>query len=123
MTQAAFDHPLSCGTAVFWQQILFQRAGINTDADRDVAFGSELDDFFDAPTGADVARIETQPIDALLQSDQRQLIIKVNVCNQWNTNSFFDLAELLRRLAHRHGNPYDVTIGRFQRPNLMDHRL
>ena len=35
---------------------------------------------------------------------------------------FLDLAELLRRFAHRHGTADDFATGRFQRPDLLHRR-
>ena len=73
-----------------------------------------LDHFFDILARADVAGIETQTVDALLDGDQRQLVIEMNVGDQRNANSLFDLAQLLRRFAHRHGTANDFATGRFQ---------
>src|SRR5262249_29396673 len=77
-------------------------------------------DFFDAPPGAYITGIQPQPIDTLLQSDERQLIVEVNIRNQWDANAFLNFTELLCSLAHRHGNPHDIAPRRFQSPDLLD---
>ena len=69
MAQPAFDHALGRRAVVFLQQIFFQRPGVDADANRNFALGRGVDHFFDIFARADVAGIETQTIDALLDGD------------------------------------------------------
>ena len=80
---------------------------------------SGLDHFFDIFARADVAGVEAQAVDALLDGDQRQFVIEMDVGDQRDANFFLDLAELLGRFAHRHGTADDFAAGRFQGPDLL----
>ena len=80
--------PSAVGPLIFLQQIFFQRTGVDADTDRNLALRSRFDDFFDIFARADVAGIEAQTVDALLDGDQRQLVIEMDVGDQRNANAF-----------------------------------
>src|SRR5581483_2524416 len=117
VAQRAFDHAFGGRTVIFLQQVFFEGAGVDADADRDFALGGELHDFFDAPALAYVARIETEAVDALLKCDERELVVEMYVGDERNADAAFDLAELLGRFAHRDGDAHDVAAGRLERPD------
>ena len=84
---------------------------------------ARFDDFHDELLAADVAGIEAQAVHALLERDERQLVVEVDVGDERNADLALDLAELLRRLAHRNGTAHDVAPGRLERPDLEQRRL
>src|SRR5262249_39089155 len=105
--------------AVFFQQVLLQRAAVDADADRYPALGGELDHLLDAPALADVAGIEPEAVHALLERDERQLVIEMDVGDERDANAALDLAELFRCLAHRNGDAHNVAARRLQGPDLV----
>src|SRR5262245_17663309 len=111
--QPALDHSLGAGAVVFLQQIFFQGASVDADANRNSALRRRPDDLFDVFARSDIAGIEAQAVDSLLNGDQGELVVEVNVGDQRNANLSFDFAELFRRFAHRHGAPRDLATGGF----------
>ena len=101
------------------QQIFFQGAAVDADADGNPALGGELDYFLDAPTSADVSWIQTQAVHSLLQRYKGEFVVEVNVRHQGDADLSFDLAELFRCLANRDCNSHDVATSRLQGPNLV----
>ena len=81
MAQSTFDHAPGRRSAVLPQQVLLQRTGVDADANRNFSIGGDFHHFFHIPARADIAGIETQTVDSLLNRDQRQLVIKMNVRN------------------------------------------
>src|SRR4029077_4419242 len=99
----------SAGTAVLLQQIFLQGTGVDADANRNLTFGSELDDFFDAPTGTDISRIQPETSDSLLERNQSKLIVEGDVGNQRDANLLLNSSQLFRRFTDRHGHPDNVA--------------
>jgi hypothetical protein len=79
MVQCAFDQRLGARLAIFFEQVLFQAAGIDPDADR-AAIGSGGGDDFSDPLGrADVARVDAQAGRAGIGGFERALVVEMNV--------------------------------------------
>src|SRR5262249_2508999 len=83
----------------------------------------QVDDFLDEALAPDVAGIEAEPVHALLEGDERQLVVEVDVGDERDADLALDLAELLGRLSHGHRAAHDLAAGRLQRPDLQERRL
>src|SRR5215470_20022795 len=105
------------------QEILFQRSRVHADPDGDALVLGEVDDLLHEPLTADVAGIETQAVHALLEGDERELVIEMDVSDQGNADLPLDLAELLGGLADGHRAAYDLAAGGLQGPDLQQRGL
>ncbi len=79
VVEGAFDQRLGARFAVLFQQVLFEAAGIDADADRAAVGAGRGDDFLDALFGSDVARIDAQARRAGVRGLERALVVKVDV--------------------------------------------
>src|SRR5205085_7253001 len=70
VAQGRLDHRLGRGRAILLQEVFFERAAVDADADGYAALLGGADDLAHALDGLDVARIEPELIDAGLQSHQ-----------------------------------------------------
>src|SRR3546814_18329296 len=60
MVERAFDQRLGAGLAIFFEQILFQAAGVDPDADRAAVRLRRADDLADALRRSDIAGVDAQ---------------------------------------------------------------
>ena len=67
---------------------------------------------------ADVARIEPQGCNALMDCLQRQAVVKMYIGNKRYVYRTNDIAEVLCSLHIRHSQSYDIAAGSRQRLNL-----
>src|SRR5438132_2672873 len=105
-----FDHRFGRGGPVLLQQILLQRTTVDADANRNFLRLRRAHDFDDPFVLADVAGIQTQLIDAGLERQQRQLVMKVNVCDQRNfRHSFSNFLERDCSVVVRDGESHDLA--------------
>ena len=79
MVERAFDQRLGAGLAIFFEQVLFEAAGIDADADR-AAVGLGGVDHFAHPLGrADIAGIDAQAGGAGIGRLERALVVEMDV--------------------------------------------
>src|SRR6478672_11912659 len=129
MVERAFDQGLGAGLAVFFEQVLFEVAGVDPDTDRAAVGACRRDHFLDALFRADVARIDAEARRAGVRGLERTLVVKVDVGDDRHAGraGFFAAADLGdrrrcvlgRRVGHgldadrrvaadRHGTDHDL---------------
>src|SRR5437764_13055923 len=79
MPYRGFDHRFRGRRAVLPQQIFFERATVDADANWHLLRLRRADDFDNALVLADVPGVEAELVDAGFERQQRQLVMKVNV--------------------------------------------
>ena len=79
MVERAFDQRLGAGLAIFLEQVLFEAAGIDADADRAAIGPRRGDDFLDPLFRADVAGIDPQAGRAGVGRFERALVVEMDV--------------------------------------------
>ena len=77
--QGAFDHRVGAGLAIFFQQILFQRSGIDADAHGAAVILGGINDFAHALIGADIAGIDAQACGARFRRFDAAFIMEMDV--------------------------------------------
>ena len=118
VTQGRLDQRLGRGLAVLALQILADRAGIDADADGDTAIASAGNDLAHLVIAADIARVDTQAIDAIGGDFQGDAVIEVNVGNERHADLGADFAKRLGRVHAGNGDAHDVGARAGQRGNL-----
>src|SRR5256712_7753809 len=88
--------------SVFGEEALFERTRVDPDPHGDLLFLGDVHDLLHEGLAADVSGVEAQAVDALLERDERQLVVEVDVGHEGNADLPLDLAELLGRLAVWH---------------------
>ena len=116
-------HSLRRDATVLREDFLVQRTRIDADTDGDLCGLGFPDHSPDLLLAADVARIQAQCRNALMNGLDGQLIVKMNIGNQWHPDLFDDVAKILRRIHIRHGQAHDIAARRLQRTDLRHRRL
>ena len=117
------DEGLRRDAAVLLENLLVEGAGVDADADRDAGLLGRLDDSLDLLLAADVARVEAQGVDALMDGLERELVVKVDVRDERHRDLAQDVAEVLRGLHVGHGETHDVATRCLQGADLGDGRF
>jgi hypothetical protein len=73
-----------------------------------------LDNLRNSVFAADVARINAERVNAALDRYQCKFLMKVNIRNKRNMDSFFDLGQRMRCLFIRHGAANDLATDIFK---------
>ena len=120
MVKAALDQRFGGRAAEAGEDFLFDRAGVDADADRDAPGGAGPGNLPDVAVVADVAGVDADFVDAGGQRFQRQPVVKVDVGNQRDGDSLFDLRDQGDCRLVRDCDPEDFAAGRFQRLGLAD---
>ncbi|MNS66294.1 hypothetical protein D3C72_995030 [compost metagenome] len=111
VTQSRFDQRSRGRLAVFLLQVFFQRAGVDADADRNAAITRCIDHRPNTVFTTDVARVDTQAVDAQFGHAQGDLVVEVDVGNQRHADLLLDAAERLGCVHVRHRDAHDVHAG------------
>ena len=93
---------------------------VDADADGDLprlGLAHHKLDLFPIP---DIARVEPEAVDAALQRPQRQLIVEVDVSDDWDAHLSLDFGERLRRLHVWHRAPDDIDANLLDLSDLVD---
>ena len=125
MIHGAFGKCRGNGSAVFFKNVLFERAAVDTDTDRNSVCFAFISDRFDFLIGTDISRIDTDFIDPCLCGGESNLIIKMNITDKRNFQiAFLELGDRFASLNIGQGQTDDVTscclkllhlpIGRFK---------
>src|SRR5213592_3752612 len=123
VSQRGLDHAFGGRPTVLGEKILLERARVDPEPNGNLLFLGDVHDLLYERLAADLSGVEAQAVDALLERDERQLVVEVDVGHEGNADLPLDLAELLGRLADGHRAPHDVAAGRFERPDLEQRRL
>src|SRR3546814_13814932 len=84
MVERAFDQRLGAGLAIFFEQILFQAAGVDPDADSAAVRLRRADDLADALRRSDIAGVDAPAGGAGVGGLQPALIVDRNVVDNRN---------------------------------------
>ena len=95
-----FEQRLRRWLAVFFLQIFFQGAGVNADTDRNIFIAGAVHDHANTLFVTDIARVNTQAIDAVFGHFQCDAVVEVDISHQRNADLLFDQLE---RLSGIHG--------------------
>src|SRR5690606_24739761 len=122
VVQRAFDHGVGAGLAVFLEQFLLQRAGVDADAHGAAVVAGGLDDFLDPLDRADVAGVDAQAGGARLGGLDAAAVVEVDVGPQRHAGLARDGLEGRRGVLVRAGDADDVGPGLFQLADLLQRR-
>src|SRR5262249_44434649 len=123
VADSAIDHGRRAGKAILLGHLAFQAPRVDADAHGD-ALGLRLaNDLAIAVVAANVAGIDADLVDGMVERGQRHLVIEVDIANERELDPPLDLAEdgRILRLGHRDAN--DLAAGHFQAVNLGQHGL
>ena len=119
VTQGGFDQGIRVGLAVFFLQIAFQRARVNTNADGDAVVLGAGDDLRHLLVVADVAGGDAQAVRASFGSGEAALVVEVDVRDQRHVTHFLlDLTKSLGGGEGRHRDAHDVRTRLHRRADL-----
>ena len=122
MVQRAFDQRLGTWFAIFFEQVLFEAAGVDADADRAAIGLGRADHFAHALGRADVARVDAQAGGTGVGRLQRALIMKMDVGDDRDAGCADDLFERGGRFDVGAGHADDVDPGLLAAADLVDRR-
>ena len=122
VVQRALDHGLGAWLAVFFQQVLFQRAGVDADAHGAAVVAGGLDHLAH-PLAADVAGVDAQAGRAGLGRLDSALVVEVDVGHERDLGRLGDGLEGRGGVLVGAGHAHDVRAGLLQLANLGDGRL
>ena len=119
MVQSAFHQGLRGGGAVFCQDVLFQGAGIDPNADGDVLLAAGIGHGLHPAVVPDVAGVDTDFVDASGHGLQGQLVVKVDVRHQGDGDPLFDGGDQGHSLLVGDGSPEDLAARLLQAQGLL----
>ena len=123
MLQCRFYESFRRDAAVLCQKALVQRACIDADADRYAARLRRLSDAAHVLRSADIAGIEPERVNALLDGLKRQAIVKMDVGDERHRRLCLDPADVRRRFLVGYGEAHDVAACSRERLDLANCRL
>ena len=104
---------------IFLNKFFLKGATVDTDTDRNITFPGHIDHRLDPFPASNISRIDTNLVRAILHRSDRQSIIKMNICYQWNMNLFLDFLQCLCGLHCRHRTADDLAACCLQLKNLL----
>ena len=119
MVQSALHQGLRGGRAVLCQDVLFQGAGVDPDADGDVLLAAGVGHGFHPAVVPDVAGIDADFIDARGHGLQGQLVVKVDVRHQGDGHLLLDGGDEGHGLFVGDGRPQDLAPCPLQAQGLL----
>ena len=123
MVERAFDQRLGARLTIFFEQILFQAAGIDADAYRAAIGLGRRDHFADPLLAADIARVDPQARSAGIGSFKRTLVVEVDIGDDRHARGTHDLFQCVGRLTVGTGDADNIDAGLFAAADLIDRRL
>ena len=111
MVHGAFYHSLRHRRTVFRQDVLFQAAAVDADADGHVLGVAGVGHSLDAVVAADVAGVDADFVRTRVQGGQRSAVVKVDISHDRDIHLLFDGGHDggVRRGGHRHAD--DLAAG------------
>ena len=88
-----FDHGRRARKAVLFDEFAFQAAGVDADAHRQALVLGLANDLAKSIVAADVAGVDADFVDGMIERRQGHLVVEVNIANQRNTDLFADLRQ------------------------------
>ena len=99
--------------AVSVLKLLFERARVYADTDRQISLLARVYDGFDVLFGADVARVYADSVDKLANY-HGVVVIKVDIGDDGQRAGFYDLAQRGGVLLVKHGAAHDIAAGKIK---------
>src|SRR6266540_3125587 len=118
----ALHHPRRRRPAVPLDDVLLERARVHADADRHAPLARRLHDLAHALVRADVARVETDALDARGQRGERQAEVEVDVRDERDGRGPHELRQGPRGVGVRNREPDDVRARLGERAHLRERR-
>ncbi len=104
--------------AVLCQKLFFNTAGVGTYPYRNVGMNQRFGDFLNVFFGADIAGIDPDFIHSGVNRFKRVFIIKMDIGDKRNRDSFFDFAQRFHVVVIFNGHSDNVATQNFQFGNL-----
>jgi len=120
MTHGGFQQRFRRRFAVLFLQILFQRTGVNTNADRNIFVARTVHHRPDTLFATDVAGVNAQAIDPVFRHFQRDAVVKMDIRHQRHIHLLFNQTKCFGGIHGRHRDAHDVHANPFQRLDLPD---
>ena len=120
MGHGALHQSFRRGSAVFPENVLFQRAAVDADADGDPLFAAGPHHFPHLLIGADVARVDADFVGPFLGGPDGGLVVKVDVGHQGQRRIPADASKGPGGLFIGHGEPGHMASGLFQSVKLAE---
>ena len=109
--------------AVFRQDFMIERSGVDADTDGDSSLTRRCDHLLHALRPADVSGVDTQGRNALRHRLERKFVVKVDVGHERRLYLPHDAPEILRRRHIGHGNAHNVAARCGELTDLLNGRL
>src|SRR5437879_2266356 len=90
VTESAFNHGGWARETVLLDQLALQTAGVDADPHGNAFILGFADDLTVTIVTADIARINADLIDRVIEGRQRHLVIEMNVANERDMDAFLD---------------------------------
>ena len=124
VAQRAFDHRVGAGLAVFFQQILFQRSGIDADAHGAAVILGGLTTSRTRSVGTDIARIDAQAGRTGFGGFDAALVMEMDVGDDGNTSTPLTISfSAAVDSSSGHDTRTISAPAVFELANLLDRRL
>ena len=98
--------------------ILLERAGVHTDANRAPGSARSIDHGIDLGPITDIAGINAELCGTGLDRTDRQLVVKVDIGNDWHRRLGANRAKALERGLGGHAHAHNIATGLRQGANL-----
>ena len=122
MLQRAFHQRFRAGFAIFFEQMLFEAAGVHADADGAAIGLGGVHHFADAFAAADVARVDAQAGGARVSRFQRALVVEMDVRHDRHLGGAGDGTERRGGFLGRAAHPDDIGAHILTGADLIDRR-
>ena len=123
MVERAFDQRLWAWFTIFFEQILFQRPGIHTDADRAAIGLGGVDDFVHPFCAADITGVNPQTCCARICCLERTFIVEMDIGNDGDLRGANNLFQRCCALHIGAGYTDDIDACILAPANLVNGRL
>ena len=121
--QRAFHQPLGARLPVLRQNILLNRPGVHTDANRDVVRLCRRRQFPNVRFAADIAGIDAQLVDAVFRRGNGKAVVEMDIRHQRHGRAVHQRADGAGAILVVHADAHDVAARFRQGANLPKRRL
>src|SRR5262249_39926991 len=123
VVERALHQRLGIGLAVFFQQVLLQRTGVDADSHGAAMVARGLDDLLHPFVAADIARVDAQAGSAAVGGLDGALVVEVDVRDDRHVDLTDDVLQGQRAGLVGAGDTDDVNAGKFGATDLRDGAL
>ena len=122
VANGAFDHRGRAGESVLLDQFALQAAGVDADAHRHAALFRLADHLAEAVVAADIAGIDANFVDRMIEGRQRHLVIEMDVADERDADLLADLGQGGGVFRLGHGDADQFAAGLFEALDLCHGR-